>query len=107
MKLHVPDLSLSLSLSLSVSLSLSGKINATVQPLHYSFSLYTRHYHEKKFWSGTFILLSLGVGFMVILPWLGSLLGGHHPIPLLIFAMISTPVRVSQNYEYYCWRGRN
>ena len=54
-----------------------------------------RHYHERKFWSGTFILLSLGIGFMLILPWLGKLLKGHDPIVYLFLYSLSHPVRVS------------
>ena len=57
-------------------------------------SLLFRHYHEKKFWSGTFILLSLSVGFMLVLPWLGQLLGGHHPLPFIFLSAISYPGRV-------------
>lgn len=49
---------------------------------------------DKKFWSGTFILLSLSVGFMLVLPWLGEMLGGQNAIALVIFSMFSHPTRI-------------
>ena len=54
-----------------------------------------RNYLDHKFWSGTFILLSLGVGVVAVLPWLQAELGGYHPIALVLMES-SRPVHVRQ-----------
>ena len=61
----------------------------------------SRQYYEKKFWSATFILLSLSIGFLLILQWLKKLLNDHHPIPYLFFYSFSTTGRVSEG----AWQG--
>lgn len=56
----------------------------------------SRDYYEKKFWSGTFILLSLSIGFVVILPWLGALNGGNNAIAFVLFYMSVSYTRVTK-----------
>lgn len=41
-------------------------------------------------------MLSLSTGFMLVLPWLGQLLGGHNPIIYVFFSCASYPARVSE-----------
>ena len=50
---------------------------------------------DRKFWSGTFILLSLAIGMLLVLRWLQSLLRGYHPIALVLVQTFTVPTHVS------------
>ena len=58
-----------------------------------------RTYHDRKFWSGTFILLSLSVGVLLVLRWLQTRLGGHHPIALVLIQTFTQPLHVRRERE--------
>ena len=59
-----------------------------------------RNYLDRKFWSSTFILLSLSIGVMLVLRWLQSQLQGYHPIVLVLVQTFTQPVHVSDTVQY-------
>lgn len=58
-----------------------------------------RTYYDRKFWSGTFILLSLSVGVLLVLRWLQTTLGGHHPIAVVLIQTFTQPLHVRRGRE--------
>ena len=56
---------------------------------------------DHKFWSGTFILLSLGVGVLTVLRWLQTQLNDTHPIALVVVETFTRPVHV--RHGLYIW----
>lgn len=63
----------------------------SLPPLHTTH----RQYHERKFWSGSFLLLSASIIVMLVLPWLRDQLGGENAIAFVLFFTFSSPIRVS------------
>ncbi|CAI8016208.1 Dolichol kinase, partial [Geodia barretti] len=53
-----------------------------------------KNYMDHKFWSGTFILLSLGVGVLTVLRWLQTQLNDTHPIALVVVETFTRPVHL-------------
>ena len=54
-----------------------------------------RQYHERKFWSGSFLLLSASIIVVLVLPWLRDQLGGENALAFVLFSMFSSPIRVN------------
>jgi len=65
-----------------------------LSPALYKLSL-ARHFHEKKFWSGSFLLLSASIGVMLVLPWLQDRLEGHNAIIFVLVILFQSPVRLA------------